>query len=77
MPLQDEVDRPVICWYRSRITNGWMSLGNLLTVCAIPFAFRETAVSVLEVDDAYNSYTKAIILEKKTGIFTSEVWGPD
>ena len=35
------------------------------------FAFRETAVSVLEVDDAYNRYTqKAIILEKKTWTFT-------
>ena len=54
-----------------------MSLGNLLTVCAIPFAFRETAASVLEVDDANDRYTEAIILEKKAGTFTSKVWGPD
>ena len=54
-----------------------MTLGNLLTVWAIPFAFRETAVSVLEIDDAYNHYAKAIILEKKTWTFTLKVWGPD
>ena len=45
------------------VANGWTTLGNLLTVWAIPFAFRETAVSVLEIDDAYNHHAKAIILE--------------